>query len=234
MGIIVGVIINQLYQEGILVKFVYVKLYLKILGKEICLQVGDYKFFLLIFLVEVLVLLQDGCKCIVMFILLEGWICFEIVVCIVNCFLGDLFMLEVDVFSFMDQVGFIVEFDLMVCNFEGYLFFIIYELEMDVIFIQIVLCLVQEFVKVWEFEWDQWVIELGCLCWEIVIIVSLIENELKVQGERFIVVLVIYNWFECGILLGLDVINVYIVKLLNCWDGILYKSDFEVDYFYNI
>lgn len=34
--------------------------------------------------------------------------------------------------------------------------------------------------------------------------------------------------------LGIDVMNVYIVKLFGCWDGIIYKSDVEVDYFYNI
>jgi UPF0755 protein len=44
---------------------------------------------------------------------------------------------------------------------------------------------------------------------------------------------VIYNRLEQGIPLGIDATNVYIAKLLGRWDGIIHKSDVEVDHPYN-
>eukprot|EP00903_Cladosiphon_okamuranus_P000711 g709.t1 len=92
-------------------------------------------------------------------------------------------MSEVDVFSLMDQVGPIAEFDPMARNLEGYLFPTTYELETDATPTQIVSRLVQEFVKVWEPEWDQRATELGRSRREIVTIASLIENESKASGD---------------------------------------------------
>lgn len=232
-GTTAGAIINQLHQEGILAKPAHVKLYLKTLGKEIRLQAGDYKFPSPISPVEVLALLQDGRKRTATLTLPEGWTRFEIAARIANRFPGDPPMSEVDVFSLMDQVGPIAEFDPMARNLEGYLFPTTYELETDATPTQIVSRLVQEFVKVWEPEWDQRATELGRSRREIVTIASLIENESKVQGERPIVASVIYNRLERGIPLGLDATNVYIAKLLNRWDGTLHKSDLEVDHPYN-
>lgn len=44
---------------------------------------------------------------------------------------------------------------------------------------------------------------------------------------------VIYNRLEQGIPLGIDATNVYIAKLLNRWDGIIHKSDVEINHPYN-
>jgi UPF0755 protein len=92
---------------------------------------------------------------------------------------------------------------------------------------------VQQFKSVWQPEWDNLALETGRTKREIVIIASLIENESKIDSERNLVASVIYNRLEQGIPLGIDATNVYIAKLLGRWDGIIHKSDVEVDHPYN-
>jgi len=57
--------------------------------------------------------------------------------------------------------------------------------------------------------------------------------ESKLASERDLVASVIYNRLEQNIRLGIDATNVYIAKLLGRWDGIIHKSDVEVDHPYN-
>jgi UPF0755 protein len=66
-----------------------------------------------------------------------------------------------------------------------------------------------------------------------VTIASLIENESKFPSERGIVSSVIYNRLEKRMRLGIDATNVYIAKMLGRWDGIIHKSDVEIEHPYN-
>ncbi|MEM6772850.1 MAG: endolytic transglycosylase MltG, partial [Bacteroidota bacterium] len=93
--------------------------------------------------------------------------------------------------------------------------------------------MVQQFKSVWQPEWDALAKQLGQSKREIVIIASLIENESKVDSERGLVSSVIYNRLEQRIPLGIDATNVYIAKMLGRWDGIIHKSDVEIDHPYN-
>ena len=93
--------------------------------------------------------------------------------------------------------------------------------------------MVGQFKSVWEPEWDELARKMGKTKREIVIIASLIENESKVDAERNLVASVIYNRLERRIPLGIDATNVYIAKMLGRWDGVIHKSDVEIDHPYN-
>ncbi len=68
---------------------------------------------------------------------------------------------------------------------------------------------------------------------EIITIASLIETESKYDKERPIVASVIYNRLAKNIPLGIDQTAVYVAKMQNRWDGVINKSDLEVDSPYN-
>ena len=74
---------------------------------------------------------------------------------------------------------------------------------------------------------------LGRTPHEIVTIASLIETETGVESERPIVAGIINNRLAKNMPLGIDQTNVYIAKMMGRWDGMINKSDLEVDSPYN-
>lgn len=118
-------------------------------------------------------------------------------------------------------------------NLEGYLYPTTYEVELGADPKAVIIKMVNQFRSVWQPEWDVQARKIGKSRHEIVTIASLIENESKVAEERALVASVIQNRLDRGITLGIDATNVYIAKLLNRWDGIIHKSDVEVDHPYN-
>ena len=93
--------------------------------------------------------------------------------------------------------------------------------------------MLQQFKLVWQTEWNKAAIQIGKTQREIVILASLIENESKIAEELDFVASVIYNRLKQGIPLGIDTTNVQIAKLFGRWDGIIHKSDVEVNHPYN-
>lgn len=135
--------------------------------------------------------------------------------------------------AMMDDVSLIEDIAPGADNLEGYLYPTTYEVEVEAHPKAIIRRMVNQFRSVWQPEWDGYAKKLGKSRREIVTIASLIENESKIDAERALVSSVIYNRLRQGIPLGIDATNVYIAKLLDRWDGIIHKSDVEVDHPYN-
>ena len=209
------------------------KIYLHLFKKNTKLDAGDYLFPSPISPLEVLNQLKDGKKRTKTLTIPEGWTRFEIAKRIAKQFPGEPQVTEQEVLAMMDDVSLISEIDAKATNLEGYLYPTTYQFELETHPKSIIIKMVRQFKSIWQPEWDEWARKIGKTKREIVIIASLIENESKIDSERSLVASVIYNRLERGIPLGIDATNVYIAKMLGRWDGVIHKSDIEIDHPYN-
>lgn len=226
-------IIRVLSEAGILQNPEATKLYLRIFKESPLLQAGDYQFPSPITPLEVLTALKKGRKQTKKLTIPEGWTRFEIAKRIYNQFPTEPPTTEAAVLDLMNDVSSIADFDPEAENLEGYLYPTTYEIELGAAPKAIIDKMVAQFKMMWQKDWDQQAQAMGRSKREIVTIASLIENESKVEAERALVSAVIYNRLEGRMALGIDATNVYIAKLLGRWDGIIHKSDIEVDHPYN-
>lgn len=209
------------------------KLYLRFFDKGAPLQAGDYLFPSPISPREVLEKLRDGKKRTKALTIPEGWTRYEIAKRLTAQFPVEPPVSEKEVLAMMDDVSLIKDIAPQAKNLEGYLYPTTYEVELGAHPKSIIAKMVNQFKSVWEPKWDAQAKKIGRTRHEIVTIASLIENESKVDTERALVASVINNRLDQGIKLGIDATNVYIAKLLNRWDGVIHKSDVEVDHPYN-
>ncbi len=209
------------------------KLYLRFLEKNVQLEAGDYLFPSPTSPKEALNKLKNGRRRSKMLTIPEGWTRFEIAKRLVAQFPAVPVLTEKEVLKLMDNSELIREFDPQATNLEGYLYPTTYDLEIGTHPKEVITKMVQQFKSTWQSDWDNSVKKTGRTKREIVTIASLIENETKVDKERAIIASVIYNRLDQRIPLGIDATNVYIAKLLNRWDGIIHKSDVEIDHPYN-
>jgi len=163
----------------------------------------------------------------------EGWTRFEIAERIAAQFPGDPALTSEEVFALMDDVSLIRDIDPEANNLEGYLYPTTYQFEIDAQPKMIIARMVDQFTSTWQPEWNELARKAGKTKREIVIIASLIENESKVDAERDLIASVIYNRLQQGIRLGIDATNVYTAKMLGRWDGVIHKSDVEIEHPYN-
>ncbi|SEP56162.1 endolytic transglycosylase MltG [Neolewinella agarilytica] len=226
-------ILQILEENNIIQAPLATKLYLRFFDQGTQLQAGDYLFPSPISPKEVLAKLKDGKKRTKALTIPEGWTRFEIAKRLAAQFPTEPAIDEKEVLAMMNDVSLIEEMAPEAKNLEGYLYPTTYEVELDAHPKDVIIKMVNQFKSVWEADWDAQAEKIGRTKQEIVTIASLIENESKVAEERALVASVIYNRLEQGIPLGIDATNVYIAKLLNRWDGIIHKSDVEVDHPYN-
>jgi len=209
------------------------KLYLRFFATDLQLEAGDYRFPSPISPKEVLSTLEDGRKRSQALTIPEGWSRFEMAQRIAAQFPVEPALTSEEVLAMMNDTELIQDFAPKATNLEGYLYPTTYDFEIGAHPEAVITKMVQQFKQVWQPEWDKLAKDMGRTKQEIITIASLIENESKVDSERTLVASVIYNRLERGIPLGIDATNVYIAKLLNRWDGIIHKSDVEVDHPYN-
>lgn len=226
-------VMAQLKSAGIIHSPLAVKIYLRTVGEAQNIQAGEYQFPSPISAVEVLALLKKGRERSARLTIPEGWTRFEIAGRIANDFPVEPSISKAEVLRLMNDVSLIEDFDPNAKNLEGYLYPTTYEFTMGTPAEEIIEKMVAQFKAVWEPGWTKRARELGRSPQEIVTIASLIENESKFDAERKRVASVIYNRLDRGMALGIDATNVYIAKLLGRWDGILHKSDLEIDHPYN-
>ncbi len=226
-------ILDVLEDQQILQAPLATKIYLYLFKKDAKLEAGDYLFPSPISPLEVLQLLRDGKNRTKTLTIPEGWTRFEIAERIANQFPGDTELTAKEVLALMDDVSLIRDIDPKATNLEGYLYPTSYQFELDAQPESIIARMVDQFKSTWQPEWDALARKVGKTKREIVIIASLIENESKVEAERDLIASVIYNRLQQGIRLGIDATNVYIAKSLGRWDGIIHKSDVEIDHPYN-
>ncbi|GAB5554042.1 MAG: endolytic transglycosylase MltG [Saprospiraceae bacterium] len=226
-------ILEQLAQEGIIAEPLAVRVYLKTYGQAQDMQAGEYQFKSPITAMEVLETLKDGRKRTTTLTIPEGWTRFEIAKRLHAKFPGEPAKSEAEILALMDDVSLIKAIDPSATNLEGYLYPTTYEIILNSSPEEVIEKMVAQFKKIWQPEWTNQAKALGRTPREIVTIASLIENESKFDSERPIVASVIYNRLDLGMALGIDATNVYIAKLRGKWDGIINKSDVEIEHPYN-
>ena len=74
---------------------------------------------------------------------------------------------------------------------------------------------------------------MGMSIREVVTLASLIEKETSLRAERTLVSSVFHNRLEKGMKLACDPTVIYAVKLVKPWDGIIHRSDLQLDSPYN-
>ncbi|MFS4494575.1 endolytic transglycosylase MltG [Maribacter sp. 2308TA10-17] len=226
-------ILEILSEHKILQAPLATKIYLRFFKGEAKMEAGDYQFPSPISPIEVINQLKNGKKRTKTLTIPEGWTRFEIAKRIVKEFPVEPLMTEKEVLSLLDDTSLIKEIDSKAKNLEGYLYPTTYEFKLDTHPKEVINKMVEQFKSIWQTEWDELALNMGRTKQEIIVIASLIENESKIDAERDLVASVIYNRLERGIPLGIDATNVYIAKMLGRWDGIIHKSDVEVDHAYN-
>jgi UPF0755 protein len=226
-------IIKTLADKGIIQSPRATKLYLRFFNRSVALQAGDYVFPSPVSPIEAIKIMGKGRKKTEQFTVLEGWTRFEIAEAIARQFSDGAARGKADVLAIMENVRPVRELDAEADNLEGYLYPETYSIETGASAQDVVDRLVKQFKEIWQPAWTQRAKAMGRSPREIVVIASLIENESKVDDERPLVASVIYNRLRKRMPLGIDATNVYVAKMLGRWDGILHKSDLEIDHPYN-
>jgi UPF0755 protein len=226
-------IIEKLASEGIINSPFALKNHLRFLGDASKLRAGDYQFESPISALEVLSELEKGEQKTTKLTIPEGWTRFEIAKRIADKFPTNPPTDEKAVMTLLEDVSLIRDLDPTAKNLEGYLYPTTYEFPKDAKPQDVIKRMVEQFRKAWKPEWNAKAQLLSKTPRQIVTIASLIEVESKYDDERAIVASVIYNRLQKGIPLGIDATNVYIAKLLGRWEGVINKSDLEVDSPYN-
>lgn len=228
-----GQVLEVLTRESIIESELPLKVYFRLINRSPNLQAGDFLFPSPISPLEAVSILKDGKKRTKALTIPEGWTRFEIAERIASRFPSADYQSKEEVLALMNRTKLIQDIDPNATNLEGYLYPTTYQFAEDADATAIVEKMVQQFKDIWRPDWDEAAQKRNRTKREIMVIASLIENESKIDRERALVASVIYNRLAQGIPLGIDATNVYIAKLLNRWDGILHKSDLEIDHAYN-
>jgi len=226
-------IIEKLASEGILQSPLPLQIYIRSFGDANKLRAGEYKFDSPITPLQVLKELEKGEQRTTKLTIPEGYTRFDIAKRISENFTFNPPLDDKDVLKLMDDATLIKDFDPQAKNLEGYMFPSTYNFPKNTTAAQIIKAMVEQFKKTWKPEWNDKAKQLGRTTREIVTIASLIETESKFDEERSIVASVINNRLKKNIPLGIDQTAVYIAKMQNRWDGVINKSDLEVDSPYN-
>ncbi|MBV9215151.1 MAG: endolytic transglycosylase MltG [Acidobacteria bacterium] len=226
-------IIDQLAENGIIPSGTAALIYIRTLGDGSKLQAGEYQFPSPISTLQVLKQLEKGQDLTVKLTIPEGFTRFDIAKRIIERFPHDASLDDKAVLALMDDTSLIKDISPTATNLEGYMYPSTYSLPRDSKPQEIIKAMVEQFRKAWKPEYAQQAKTLGRTPHEIVTIASLIETETAVQSERPIVAGIINNRLAKNTPLGIDQTNVYIAKMLGRWDGIINKSDLEVDSPYN-
>ncbi len=226
-------IIGKLTAEGILKSPTATQIYLRTFGDAGKLQAGVYQFPSPITPLQVLEELSKGKERTIKLTIPEGWTRFEISQRIAKLFPTEPETDDKAILTMMNDTTLIADIDPKAGNLEGYLYPTTYEFPIGTEPKEVITRMVEQFKKTWKPEWTLDAQKLGKSNREIVTIASLIENESKFATERRIVSSVIYNRLNRSMALGIDATNVYIAKLLGKWDGVIHKSDIEINHPYN-
>lgn len=246
-------IVGRLVSEGVLANGTPLMLHLRLFGDASKLKAGDYKFASPISPMQVLAELEKGEERTTRLVIPEGFTIFDIAKGIANFDLhkrlvnwhnatktGELItapqptpLPDAQFLLMMNDTSLIRDISPEAKNLEGYMYPSTYEVDPNASPEEMIKQMVKQFRKVWKPEWTQRARAIGRTPHEIVTIASLIETETGVPAERPVVASVIYNRLSKSIPLGIDQTNVYIAKMEGRWDGVINKSDLEVNSPYN-
>ena len=226
-------IISKLAAEKILDGETPTLVFLRTFGDASKLQAGEYNFESPITPLQVVAELEKGKERTVKLTIPEGFTRFDIAKRIAEKFPQNPPMDEKAVLYFMEDTTLIKDIAPDADNLEGYMFPSTYSFPPETAPKEIIGKMVEQFRKIWKPEFAAKAKQLGRTPHEMVTIASLIETESRYDDERTIVASVIYNRLAKNIPLGIDQTSVYVAKMQNRWDGVINKSDLEVDSPYN-
>jgi UPF0755 protein len=226
-------IIEKLANENILASYAATLLYVRIFGDASKMQAGEYQFSSPITPLQVLKELEKGETQTTKLTIPEGFTRFDIAKRIVDKFPQEPPKDDKVVLALMDDISLIKDIAPTATNLEGYMYPSTYSFPKQTEPKEIIKTMVGQFRKVWKPEWTTGAQSVGRTPHEIVTIASLIETETGVESERPVVAGVINNRLSKNTPLGIDQTNVYIAKMLGRWDGVINRSDLDVDSPYN-
>ncbi|MEP6787018.1 MAG: endolytic transglycosylase MltG [Acidobacteriota bacterium] len=226
-------IISKLADEGVLQSYLATLIYLRTVGDASKLQAGEYQFDSPITPLQVLKELEKGETQTTKLTIPEGFTRFDIAKRIAEKFPQNPPADDRAILALMDDVALIKDIAPTATNLEGYMYPSTYSFPKETAAKDIIRTMVEQFKKVWKPEWNDAAKALGRTPHEIVTIGSLIETETGVESERPVVAGIINNRLSKNVPLGIDQTNVYIAKMMGRWDGVINKSDLEVDSPYN-
>ncbi|MEE8585506.1 MAG: endolytic transglycosylase MltG [Acidobacteriota bacterium] len=118
-------------------------------------------------------------------------------------------------------------------DLEGYLFPDTYHLTRDMNEFQVVSLMLERFRSSWSEERRRRAQELGMSLRQVLTLASLIEKETSLAAERPLVSSVFHNRLQRNMKLACDPTVIYAVKRVKPYDGILHRSDLQLDSPYN-
>lgn len=133
----------------------------------------------------------------------------------------------------MTRVEWIRDLDPDAPDLEGYLMPDTYHLPLDADEEALVRRMVTAFRDFWTAERQARARELGLTTREAVTLASLVEKETAVPAERELVSGVFHNRLRLGMRLGCDPTVIYAVRRVKEYDGIIHRSDLQLDSPYN-
>ena len=226
-------IIAKLADEGIIPSYAATLIYLRTFGDSSKLQAGEYQFASPITPLQVLKELEKGETQTTKLTIPEGFTRFDIAKRIAEKFPQNPPADDKAILTLMDDVSLITDIAPTATNLEGYMYPSTYSFPKETNAKDIIKTMVEQFKKTWKPEWNAASQSSGRTPHEIVTIASLIETETGVESERPIVAGIINNRLARNMPLGIDQTNVYIAKMMGRWDGVINRSDLDVDSPYN-
>ncbi len=131
------------------------------------------------------------------------------------------------------KTDFLSDLDPLADNLEGYLFPDTYYVTRAMDEDQIVQAMVRTFRSKWTAERRARAKELHMTIREVITLASLIEKEARLAEERPLVSAVFHNRLEKKVKLACDPTVIYAVQLVKEYDGIIHRSDLQLDSPYN-
>ncbi|MBO0722171.1 MAG: endolytic transglycosylase MltG [Blastocatellia bacterium] len=228
------VIIDRLYDEGILASPWPTRLWLRIFARNQKFKAGDYEFKSPISPRQVIDILVRSAIATHEYTIPEGYNQFDIARVLSG--LPSMKQRETTpekVMSLFKKTSLIADIDPEAKTLEGYLFPDTYEYTSNTTREQQVEAMVKRFRKVYTPEMQKRAQELGMTARQVITLASLIEKEAKVDRERELISQVFHKRLEMGSPLACDPTLIYAALLENKYRGKIYKSDLERDSRYN-
>jgi len=204
-------------------------LYTRIKGKTKSLKAGEYSFDHPVSLVEVVRKLESGDIHYHRVTIPEGLDVVETSSLFVEAGFGSHSEFE----SAVQLVDLVDRLDTKAENLEGYLFPDTYFLTRGTSAPEIVQRMVTRFLEFWTEDLDKRAKELEMSPRQVVTLASLIEKEAALVHERELVSAVFHTRLARGIRLACDPTVIYAVKQIKEYDGVINRSDLDLDSPYN-
>lgn len=219
----------QLEEEGIIRSALLFRAYLRLHGLGSSLRSGEYLFDRASSLSDVVRKLVDGDVFYRRLTIPEGLDRWETVVRLAEAGFGDPVRLQ----SLVDQPDLVRDLDPEAGDLEGYLFPETYSWTASMTEPEILKNMVDSFRKHWTPARAETAKRLGMTLREVVTLASLIEKETGHPEERTLVSAVFHNRLKRGMKLECDPTVIYAVKRIKPYDGVINRSDLELESPYN-